>query len=687
MNFTKWLRFTLLVMAIPVGLLTAQSAGPMVGQVSADDARFLYRPGAVEKTFRQSVFAPGGEVAGTSQATSLPVNDYVARFHVVGLQAGTLYHYQLDEILEGGSTTPVAGPNEAYRFRTFLQVGAPGAVTAAFVSGAKEISDPVWAKMDDLGIDQLYLMGDTPYINSSDLAVIRQKHRDLLNWPALAALARHTPVVGTWDDHDFGINNSNGASFAAGKPNTRRGFIEYRAHDQYGTGTEGVFSKVNHGVMEVFLLDPRWFSQTTASPVDPLQTTCFGSAQWDWLLGALRASRATFKVLAMGQIWQDKKNSETDDMFTYWYERDALLDFIRDEEIPGVVLLGGDIHVSRHLIHRQRIGYDLHDFITSPAHTGVIPSLDVYHPDLEWSLVEGRQFLTLTADTRIQPPRLTARYMLHDGSLEREVVIPYDQLVPRSADDLDRDLRARWSFDGTFLNQSVLGSRIDATPVNGVTLVPDGGVHGGAASFARGSSQYLHVPRSILNDNSAAHSVSLWCKSATLPAHGSDERHFLLESTAAGSIATTPGYSLSLGFRTSVTDPTKVNLELHTHTLEPATAVGLAPTAISQGAFTTDLDRSLFLDTWTHVAFTFDSRILHLFVDGTPVAEHLLPIPGPASESGGLVIGGHCNGTGRNYDGLIDEVALWSRVLEDSEIASLHESDAPPALVQAGANR
>ena len=37
-------------------------------------------------------------------------------------------------------------------------------------------------------------------------------------------------------------------------------------------------------------------------------------------------------------------------MFTYWYERDALLDFIKSEGISGVILLGGDIHVA-HLIH------------------------------------------------------------------------------------------------------------------------------------------------------------------------------------------------------------------------------------------------------------------------------------------------------------------------------------------------
>jgi alkaline phosphatase D len=77
---------------------------------------------------------------------------------------------------------------------------------------------------------------------------------------------------------------------------------------------------------------------------------------------------------------------------------------------------------------------------------------------------------------------------------------------------------------------------------------------------------------------------------------------------------------------------------------------------------------------------TFDSKHLRLYVDGTEVAAHALPIPGPAAEAAGLVIGGHRAGTGRNFDGLIDEVALWSRALTPAEITTLHHSGTPQAL-------
>jgi hypothetical protein len=222
----------------------------------------------------------------------------------------------------------------------------------------------------------------------------------------------------------------------------------------------------------------------------------------------------------------------------------------------------------------------------------------------------------------------------------------------------------------------------------------DGGLRGGAVSFSRSGQQYLRIGRQTLDDtpplperagrtplddNGAAHTFSLWCKPTTLPEHGSAERHFLLETALGGSTAA--GYVLSAGFRASATDASKVNLELHTVTLQPAGAASTAqPTPLAHGPFACELDRTIFTDRWAHVAMTFDSTRLRLYVDGGEVAAHLLSVPGPAAETAGLILGGHREGTGRNFDGMIDEVALWSRALTAVEITALHNSGTPNAL-------
>lgn len=660
----------------------AQEVGPMVGQVGDHDARFLYRPDGVVQTLRLSVLGADGSVIASDTVTNAAADDYVAHFHATGLSPSTAYGYRLEQIAGNGSATWIAGGDDLHRFRTFGGPGERGVFTAAFASCANATSEPVWERIDSLNVNALFLMGDTPYIDSTALATVRSKQRGFLLTPAINRLIRHVPTTATWDDHDFGANNGNGLS-VANKAQNRKGFVEYRAHERYGTGTEGIYNSVTCGPMEVFLIDDRWFTQTAASPVDPSKPTFFGSAQWTWLLDAIKRSRAPFKVLAFGAIWQDKKNTENDDLFTYWYERDALFDFIRNEKIPGVVLLGGDIHVSRHLIHPRRVDYDLHDFVTSPAHTSTIASLDVYNPDLEWSSISDRQFLTLSVDTRIQPAVLTAKFLKHDGTVQRTVTVPYDQLVPRSGTGLARDLCAYWPFDANGENRSAQGSRIDASAVSGAGIGSSAGVLGNAASFTRSAGQYLKVPRGVLPENSARYTASLWCKPASLPAHGSADRHALLETTPAAPPASTgTGYCISIDIQAASASD-KVDLSLFTHTLKPAapSANGTtAPTELAQGPFSTQVDRSLLLDHWNHLAVTFDSTKLQLFINGQPVASFTLPTPGPLSENGGLVIGGHRAGTGRNFDGLIDEVAIWSRDLTPTEISGLYHGGSPTAI-------
>ena len=112
-------------------------------------------------------------------------------------------------------------------------------------------------------------------------------------------------------------------------------------------------------------------------------------------------------------------------------------------------MLGGDIHNQGHLIHPDRLGYDLHDFVISPGHARVITQLDVYHPSLEWSLVEGWQFLTLTADGTDGEAKLIAEFRQPNAKINRKVQIPLEKMKQRET-DLHRGRRAHWNFEGSF---------------------------------------------------------------------------------------------------------------------------------------------------------------------------------------------------------------------------------------------
>lgn len=395
----------------------AEAVGPILGHVDHSTAMIWYRPESAGE-YKATLTHPETGAVQSATAKSSPDNDLCLSWRFVGLQADSNYTY---EITHQGR--PVANADNQ-QIKTAPKVDQPARTTLAMGSCASstEFFD-VWLQIAKNNIDGLMLLGDTPYIDSTRLEVNRSRHRQFLSIPTLAELGASTPVWGTWDDHDFGGNDTDGK--VGNKETLRRVFREYRTQTEYGDGEHGVYTRFRRGPIEVFMIDPRYFSQTEPSPVDPDKPTCLGKTQWQWLQDGLRKSTAPFKVLATGMIWDDKKNSEKDDWGTYSHEREALFDFIGENQIRGVVLVGGDIHVSRHLKYpmKERIGYDLHQFIISPLHDRVIPSLNVPHPHLQWGVPLKNMFLTVTADTTGDEPTLDAHWIDRTGKVHRHVRI------------------------------------------------------------------------------------------------------------------------------------------------------------------------------------------------------------------------------------------------------------------------
>ena len=129
-------------------------------------------------------------------------------------------------------------------------------------------------------------------------------------------------------------------------------------------------------------------------------------------------------------IWDDKKNTESDDWGTYMHERQALQSWLGENRVEGVVLIGGDIHVSRLLKYDtvEQVGYPIYQFITSPMHGSVIPSLNVSHPALIQSAEEPHVFLKLNVDTTVTPATLQAVWMNRDGKVIFDANIDRDEL-------------------------------------------------------------------------------------------------------------------------------------------------------------------------------------------------------------------------------------------------------------------
>ena len=195
--------------------------GPLLGH--ADDTSALVwmrvgRPGE----FTLEVEPESGGAPRRLTRTATAQDDFCLHWQVGGLEPDTRYRYR---VLQGGA--PLAA-DSGQRFRTAPAPGAPAKVRLAVSSCAKEDegSRAVWRRMAAENVDAVVLIGDTPYIDSTDLDKQTQRHREFAAVAEYQALLRSRPCWWTWDDHDFAGNDASG--LAAGKENTRLVFRRYR---------------------------------------------------------------------------------------------------------------------------------------------------------------------------------------------------------------------------------------------------------------------------------------------------------------------------------------------------------------------------------------------------------------------------------------------------------------------------
>lgn len=400
--------------------------GPILGHTDETSGMVWIRAAAAGEHTLEITPGAGGKPLLLKQTASA-ADDLCLHWRVTGLQPGTKYRYRL---LQNGKEIAA---DAAQVLTTAPKADAPAKVRLAISSCAHEDagSRAVWQRMAAEEVDAVVLIGDTPYIDSTDLAKQTQRHRQFAAVPEYQALLKSRPCWWTWDDHDFAGNDASG--LAQGKENVRLTFTRYRPQPAFGDGTGGIYNSFRRGPVEVFVLDTRWFSMTGPSFASSIKPTMLGTKQWEWLQKGLLASTAPFKLLACGVIWDDKENTESDDWGTYKHELTAIQKFIGEKRIPGVILVGGDIHASRVLKYKtaKTVGYDLVQFIASPIHGSTIPSLNVYNPDLVRSAVEPHVFLKVDADSTVTPAEFHATLINKDGETVFSYHLSADDLKPK----------------------------------------------------------------------------------------------------------------------------------------------------------------------------------------------------------------------------------------------------------------
>jgi alkaline phosphatase D len=203
---------------------------------------------------------------------------------------------------------------------------------------------PCWGPISRIDPDMFIWLGDNVYNDTKDVDVMISKYRQQANHPGYKQIVEQMPIIGTWDDHDFGENDSN-SSYPM-REESRQQFLNFMQEPEYSKrwDQDGVYTsyqiKSKFGKVKFILLDLR-FNQT---PQRGENGDLLGENQWQWLEQELATTDADFNIIgsSISVLSASPPYTEDWDKFPTSYNRlFRLLDTYRPQ---GVLFIAGDKH-------------------------------------------------------------------------------------------------------------------------------------------------------------------------------------------------------------------------------------------------------------------------------------------------------------------------------------------------------
>lgn len=205
---------------------------------------------------------------------------------------------------------------------------------------------PLWKDIIAENPNLWIWLGDNIYGDSEYGEVLKQKYTKQKNNKDYQLLAAKVPIVGTWDDHDFGVNNGD-------KTYPQKALSRDLALDFLGVpdsakvrNREGIYQEYVYAyaglTIRLLLLDTRYFK-------DPLtkknrkSLDILGSQQWAWLEKALKKEEDILIVANGTQVVPDEHRFEK--WADYPKSRKRLLKMLNKDRTDNIILLSGDRHI------------------------------------------------------------------------------------------------------------------------------------------------------------------------------------------------------------------------------------------------------------------------------------------------------------------------------------------------------
>ena len=329
------------------------SHGPWIGGVTPYTATVVARVNesristleiSQERTFLRTTRIP-------SQLKPADWPEDMMRYRLLRLQPSTTYYYRI-----------VAGSTADYRNTGYFTTppdtrGGPVRFKFAFSSCARSGSDhAVFAEIEWAKPLFFIHTGDFHYENltTNDPDAYHEAYERNLYASTQATLYSRVPLVYTWDDHDFGANNSDRTS-----PSIEAAHLAYRqfvphfplqadedeAWPEDDTSPRPISQSFLVGNVRFVVLDLRT-ARDPADQVDDANKTMLGTWQKAWLKRELLAAQAAhqFTFVVSSVSWIGDEREGADDWGGYATERRELSDWMLANNVTSLCMLNGDSH-------------------------------------------------------------------------------------------------------------------------------------------------------------------------------------------------------------------------------------------------------------------------------------------------------------------------------------------------------
>jgi alkaline phosphatase D len=214
---------------------------------------------------------------------------------------------------------------------------------------------PLWTLIKRDTPDLWIWTGDNVYADTESFGEFRKAYDLQLSNQDYRAFVEEVPfLIGTWDDHDYGVNDG-GSEFAAkriAKQELYRFLGVEASHPSWDR--EGVYQSYEFGptgqIVKIILLDTRWFRDPILKDASPDAQylpndsgTLLGIKQWEWLTNELKENAADLTII-VSSIQLLAAEHRFEKWANFPNERSKLLKLINDYASEKTIVISGDRH-------------------------------------------------------------------------------------------------------------------------------------------------------------------------------------------------------------------------------------------------------------------------------------------------------------------------------------------------------